>query len=455
MLNKDIFESKKKFFQAGHTLSYDFRILQLKKLKESIVKYEADIINALRDDLNKTEFEAFTSEVGIVYSELNLAIKNLKKWMKGKRVRTPIFLQPGKSYILPSPKGLVLIISPWNYPFSLAILPLIGAIAAGNSIILKPSTKSKYTSKVISKIIKETFSDYYISCLDGGSKEVDKLLESYRFDHIFFTGSVKIGKEIMEKASRTLTPVTLELGGKSPCIVWKDANLDHAAKTITWAKYYNGGQTCIGPDYLLIHQDIKEEFIDKMKEYMKKFYGENRDKNISRIIDENRFYRILELMESGEFIIGGEADKEKLFIYPTVLDKVSLEDEIMKEEIFGPILPILTIEKFEDIKELIEKNPYPLSLYVFTEDKYLENHIVENISFGGGCINDAISHFVNKNLPFGGYGYSGMGSYHGKYSFDEFTHYKSIFKANSRFGLNLKFPPYNNEKLKMAKRFLK
>ncbi len=454
-MNKDIFESKKKFFQAGHTLSYDFRILQLKKLKESIVKYEADIINALRDDLNKTEFEAFTSEVGIVYSELNLAIKNLKKWMKGKRVRTPIFLQPGKSYILPSPKGLVLIISPWNYPFSLAILPLIGAIAAGNSIILKPSTKSKYTSKVISKIIKETFSDYYISCLDGGSKEVDKLLESYRFDHIFFTGSVKIGKEIMEKASRTLTPVTLELGGKSPCIVWKDANLDHAAKTITWAKYYNGGQTCIGPDYLLIHQDIKEEFIDKMKEYMKKFYGENRDKNISRIIDENRFYRILELMESGEFIIGGEADKEKLFIYPTVLDKVSLEDEIMKEEIFGPILPILTIEKFEDIKELIEKNPYPLSLYVFTEDKYLENHIVENISFGGGCINDAISHFVNKNLPFGGYGYSGMGSYHGKYSFDEFTHYKSIFKANSRFGLNLKFPPYNNEKLKMAKRFLK
>ena len=454
-MNKDIFESKKKFFQAGHTLSYDFRILQLKKLKESIVKYEADIINALRDDLNKTEFEAFTSEVGIVYSELNLAIKNLKKWMKGKRVRTPIFLQPGKSYILPSPKGLVLIISPWNYPFSLAILPLIGAIAAGNSIILKPSTKSKYTSKVISKIIKETFSDYYISCLDGGSKEVDKLLESYRFDHIFFTGSVKIGKEIMEKASRTLTPVTLELGGKSPCIVWKDANLDHAAKTITWAKYYNGGQTCIGPDYLLIHQDIKEEFIDKMKEYMKKFYGENRDKNISRIIDENRFYRILELMESGEFIIGGEADKEKLFIYPTVLDKVSLEDEIMKEEIFGPILPILTIEKFEDIKELIEKNPYPLSLYVFTEDKYLENHIVENISFGGGCINDAISHFVNKNLPFGGYGYSGMGSYHGKYSFDEFTHYKSIFKANSRFGLNLQFPPYNNEKLKMAKRFLK
>ena len=454
-MNKDIFESKKKFFQAGHTLSYDFRILQLKKLKESIVKYEADIINALRDDLNKTEFEAFTSEVGIVYSELNLAIKNLKKWMKGKRVRTPIFLQPGKSYILPSPKGLVLIISPWNYPFSLAILPLIGAIAAGNSIILKPSTKSKNTSQIILQIIKETFSDYYISCLDGGSKEVDKLLESYRFDHIFFTGSVKIGKEIMEKASRTLTPVTLELGGKSPCIVWKDANLDHAAKTITWAKYYNGGQTCIGPDYLLIHQDIKEEFIDKMKEYMKKFYGENRDKNISRIIDENRFYRILELMESGEFIIGGEADKEKLFIYPTILDKVSLEDEIMKEEIFGPILPILTIEKFEDIKELIEKNPYPLSLYVFTEDKYLENHIVENISFGGGCINDAISHFVNKNLPFGGYGYSGMGSYHGKYSFDEFTHYKSIFKANSRFGLNLKFPPYNNEKLKMAKRFLK
>jgi len=454
-LNKDIFESKKKFFQAGHTLSYDFRILQLKKLKESILKYEEDIVEELRKDLNKSEFEAYTSELGIVYSELNLAIKNLKKWMKIKRVRTPIFLQPGRSYILPRPKGVVLIISPWNYPFSLAILPLIGAIAAGNVIILKPSTKSRNTSQIISKIIKETFSDNYISCLEGGSREVDILLENYRFDHIFFTGSVKVGKEIIAKASRTLTPVTLELGGKSPCIVWKDANIDHAAKTITWAKYYNGGQTCIAPDYLLIHREVKEDFINKMKGYMEIFYGQNGDKNISRLIDENSFNRLTGLMKSGEIVIGGQVEKEKLFIHPTVLDKVTIEDEIMKEEIFGPILPILTIETLEDIKGIIEKNPYPLSLYVFTEDKYLENHIVENISFGGGCINDAISHFVNKNLPFGGYGYSGMGSYHGKYSFDEFTHYKSIFKANSRFGLNLKFPPYNNEKLKMAKRFLK
>jgi len=454
-VNMDIFEAKKKFFQEGNTLPYDFRILQLKKLREAVSKYEEDILNALSLDLNKTEFEAYTSELGLVYTELNLAIKNLKRWMKKKRVRTPIFLKPGKSYILPSPKGVVLIISPWNYPFSLAILPLIGAMAAGNAIILKPSTKSKNTAQIISKIIKESFSENYISCLDGGSKEVDILLENYRFDHIFFTGSVKVGKEIMAKASKTLTPVTLELGGKSPAIIWKDANIDHAAKTITWAKYYNGGQTCITPDYLLIHEAVKEEFIRKMKGYMEVFYGANRDENISKIIDENRFHRLLDLMNSGEVIIGGEADKERLFIYPTVIDKVSMEAEIMKEEIFGPILPILTIETIEDIKEIIGENPYPLSLYIFTEDKLIEDHIVENIGFGGGCVNDAISHFANNNLPFGGYGFSGMGRYHGKYSFHEFTHYKSIFKGSSRFSLNLKFPPYNKEKLRLVKRVLK
>lgn len=454
-MSRDVFESKKRFFQEGNTLSYDFRISQLKKLKESIQKYEEDIVNALKLDLNKSEFEAYTSEIGIVYSELNQAIKNLRKWMKVKRVRTPIFLKPGKSYIVPSPKGVVLIVSPWNYPFNLAILPLIGAIAAGNCVILKPSSKSKNTAQVILKIIKESFREDYITCLEGGSEEVNMLLESFRFDHIFFTGSVNVGREIIIKAAKNLTPVTLELGGKSPAIVWKDANINHAAKTITWAKFYNGGQTCIAPDYLLLHEDIKDEFISRMKEYISRFYGANGDENISRIIDENRYNRLLELMAGGDMLIGGKTDKERLFICPTVLDKVTMESEIMKEEIFGPILPIISVKTVEEVKGIVEKNPYPLSLYVFTEDEILEKDIVESIRFGGGCINDAISHFVNKNLPFGGFGFSGMGRYHGKYSFEEFSHYKSIFKANSRLGMNLKFPPYTNEKLNMAKRFLK
>lgn len=454
-MSRDVFESKKRFFQEGNTLSYDFRISQLKKLKESIQKYEEDIVNALKLDLNKSEFEAYTSEIGIVYSELNQAIKNLRKWMKVKRVRTPIFLKPGKSYIVPSPKGVVLIVSPWNYPFNLAILPLIGAIAAGNCVILKPSSKSKNTAQVILKIIKESFREDYITCLEGGSEEVNMLLESFRFDHIFFTGSVNVGREIMIKAAKNLTPVTLELGGKSPAIVWKDANINHAAKTITWAKFYNGGQTCIAPDYLLLHEDIKDEFISRMKEYISRFYGANGDENISRIIDENRYNRLLELMAGGDMLIGGKTDKERLFICPTVLDKVTMESEIMKEEIFGPILPIISVKTVEEVKGIVEKNPYPLSLYVFTEDEILEKDIVESIRFGGGCINDAISHFVNKNLPFGGFGFSGMGRYHGKYSFEEFSHYKSIFKAISRLGMNLKFPPYTNEKLNMAKRFLK
>lgn len=257
------------------------------------------------------------------------------------------------------------------------------------------------------------------------------------------------------KAARNLTPVTLELGGKSPAIVWEDANIDHAAKTITWAKFYNGGQTCIAVDYLLIHEDVKNEFIEKMKEYIKLFYGEYGDENISRIIDENRFNRLTELMKKGNILIGGKADRERLFIFPTVIDGISIEDEIMKEEIFGPILPVITVETVENIMEVVEKNPYPLSLYVFTENKDLEKRIIDNVKFGGGCINDAISHFANENLPFGGVGFSGIGRYHGKYSFDEFTHYKSVFEVNSKFNLNLKFPPYDDEKLKMARRFLK
>lgn len=454
----DPYTSKKSFFQSGITRSYNFRIEQLKNLKNSIKKYENDIIKALQNDLGKPTFEAYTAEVGIVYEEINIAIKNLKTWMKRKKVSTPIFLIPSKSYILPEPKGVVFIISPWNYPFQLSISPLIGSIAAGNCAILKPSNQSKHTEVIINKVIEETFPEDYISVVRGsGSSVVEPLIANYRFDHIFFTGSVNIGKKILECAAKHLTPTTLELGGKSPSIVCKDADLEEAAKKITWAKYYNLGQTCVAPDYLLVHEDIKTQLIDKIKKYIVLFYGENPEKseNLGKIINEKRFNRLLELLNSGNTIQGGQWNREKLFIYPTLLDNINLENDIMNEEIFGPILPILTFKDNDDIVKIIRKNPYPLALYLFTDNESTEKFILQNIEFGGGCINDTISHLVNPKLPFGGIGYSGMGAYHSKYTFETFSHMKSIFKSGKLFNSSLKFPPYTDLKLNLAKFFMK
>lgn len=452
----DPYTSKRHFFESGATRKYEFRVEQLRKLKSSIQKYEDNIIEALQVDLGKPTFEAYTAEIGIVYEELNIAIKNLKSWTKRKRVSTPIFLFPSKSYILPEPKGVVFIISPWNYPFQLMLSPIIGAIAAGNCMVLKPSNQSKATEDIISKLIEETFDNDYISVVRGsGSKIVEPLIDNYRFDHIFFTGSVNVGKKILKHSAKHLTPTTLELGGKSPSIVFKDANLDLAAKKITWAKYYNLGQTCVAPDYLLVHEDIKPQLIEKIKKYIVFYHGENpeKSKNLGKLINKKRFDRLVELM-NGDIIYGGKTDKSRLFIEPTIIDNVSMEDEIMNEEIFGPILPILTFKDNIEVVDIVRKNKYPLALYLFTEDSSIEDFVLQNIEFGGGCINDIISHLVNPKLPFGGIGFSGMGQYHGKYTFETFSHMKSIFKAGI-FETNLKFPPYTDLKLKLAKFFMK
>ena len=451
------YNSKEEYFHKGNTRSYEFRISQLKKLRNEIEKNEEEIINALTMDLGKPIFESYTAEIGVIYQELNHAIKNLKAWMNPKKVHTPIYLQPATSFIYPEPKGIVLIISPWNYPFQLAISPLIGAIAAGNCIILKPSNQSKETEKVISKIINNIFEGNYISVVEGpGSEVVTPLIDNYRFDHIFFTGSINVGKKILELSAKHLTPVTLELGGKSPTIVHHDADINLAAKRITWAKFYNTGQTCVAPDYLLVHESKKEILVEKIKSYIKKYYGSNPEesKNLGRLINHNRFNRLISLLDGTNVLVGGNHNQETKFISPTLVDCIDLNHPIMKEEIFGPILPILTYNHISEVIDIVRKNPYPLALYVFTKNRSIENYILENLQFGGGCINHLISHVANSNLPFGGIGFSGMGKYHSKYTFDTFSHEKSVFKSMGTVDTNLLYPPYNERNLTLAKRFL-
>ena len=456
MLDK-LYSCKKEYFDGGNTKSYKFRLTQLTKLRASIKKHEDEIIQALTLDLGKPIYESYTAEIGVVNQELNTAIKKLKSWMKPKKVSTPIYLQPAKSYIYPDPKGVVLIVSPWNYPFQLAISPLIGAIAAGNCVVLKPSNQSKETEKIISKIINSIFEENYISVVLGpGSKTVTPLIENYRFDHIFFTGSVSVGKKILELSAKHLTPTTLELGGKSPTIVHEDADLDLAAKRITWAKFYNMGQTCVAPDYLLVHESKKEALVERIIFYMDKYYGNKpiNSKNLGRIINEKHFNKLISLLNNTDILIGGDYNKEELFISPTLIHNVHMKYPIMMEEIFGPILPILTYKDISEVVSTIRMNPYPLALYLYTEDKNIQDYFIENIQFGGGCINHLISHVANSNLPFGGVGFSGMGNYHSKYTFDAFSHKKSIFKSNSKLDTNMLYPPYTDNKLKLAKKFL-
>lgn len=453
----DIYYGQRKFFDDGNTLTYEFRLSQLKKLKELIKENEDAIIENIQLDLAKPEFEAYTSEIGIVYEELNDAIKNLNYWMKPKRVSTPVYLRPAKSLIHSHPKGVVLIISPWNYPFQLIISPLIGAIAAGNCAILKPSSQSKNTQKIISKIIGENFQRDYIAVVEGSGSATNPLIENHRLDHIFFTGSVAVGKEISGLAAKELTPVTLELGGKSPTIVHSDADVDSAAKRITWAKFFNLGQTCLAPDYLLAHSNVKEELITRMKYYIDKFYGnkEKSLKNLGRIINEKRFDKLIGYLDQGSILEGGNYNRADLFIEPTLIDSVSMQDSIMTEEIFGPILPIVSYNNIEETIDIIRENRYPLALYLFAKDGGIKKQILERIEFGGGCINHALSHVVNGNLPFGGIGYSGAGRYHSKATFDTFSYEKSIFEPYMNWEPNLKYPPYKASQLKLVKKLMK
>lgn len=462
MLNLDeekalsILREHKEYFETGETKNVDFRIQQLVKLKKAIGNNERLIIDALFKDLHKSEFEAYATEIGYLYDSIGYFIKNLKKWIKVKKVRTPLVHFGSKSYIYAEPYGTVLIVGPFNYPFQLVLEPLVGAISAGNCAVIKPSEFTPNISKVIIKIIKENFSERYIRVIEGG-KEVTSTLINSPFDYIFFTGSVAVGKIVMEAAAKNLVPIALELGGKSPCIVDKDANIDISAQRIVWGKFMNAGQTCVAPDYILVHKKVKKQLIDKILETIKKFYGSNPkdSKDYGRIVNARQVNRLIQLIQKEKVLIGGEYDVENLYVAPTVLDNVTWQDKVMEDEIFGPILPILEYENIDNAITQINSRSKPLALYLFTEDKEVEKKVIENVSYGGGCVNDTMTHLASPFLPFGGVGTSGIGSYHGKKSFEAFSHMKSVLKKSTRINLSFIFPPYNKEKVNLVRRFMK
>jgi aldehyde dehydrogenase (NAD+) len=452
---RSLIDKQNLYFRTGATKDIEYRLNALQKLRDGIKHHEKKFIDALKADLNKSEFEAYTTEIGFVLEELRFTLKNLRKWAKPKKVKTPMTHIGSTSYIYPEPYGTALIISPWNYPFQLAISPLIGAIAAGNCSILKPSELTPKTSEVLRELIIALFSEEYISVVQGGVETSQSLLQE-KFDYIFFTGSVPVGKIVMEAASKNLTPVTLELGGKSPCIVHEDANIKLAAKRIAWGKFMNAGQTCVAPDYLYLHQNIRDEFLNQFQKSILELYGNGplTNPDYTRIVSERHFDRLASFLTNGDIRIGGNANKDGLVIEPTVLTKITWEDPVMQDEIFGPILPVLEYGQLSEVIEGIHNHPNPLALYVFTESEAAQHEVLQNISFGGGCINDTIYHLASPYLPFGGVGSSGVGAYHGKRTFDTFSHHKSVLKQTTLFDIPLRYPNVKNG-LQKIKYFLK
>jgi len=454
MIQKKI-EKQKEFFKTNKTKDISFRMLYLFKLKEVIQNKEEKILEALKKDLGKSDFEAYTSEVGFVLKSLDYTLKNIRNWAKTKKVRRPIFMPISKSYVKYEPHGTVLIIGPFNYPFQLIMEPLIGALAAGNTAIIKPSDKTPETVEILKEIIEEVFDKEHVDVVTGNREAVSELIHS-DFDYIFFTGSVPVGKIVMEAASKNLTPVTLELGGKSPTIVHKDADIEKAAARIAWGKYYNAGQTCIAPDYIYVHEDVKDKLLEGLTKEIVDFYGAEplKSPDYGRIINHKEFNRLSDLIDDQKLYFGGEKIEEKLKISPTILTNVTWDDDVMQEEIFGPILPVLTYNKISEVVNIIKDKPRPLSLYLFTEDKNLQKKIEDEVPFGGGCINDTISHVSSPRLPFGGTGNSGIGSYHGEESFITFSHKKSMMKKSTKFDIRYIYPPYKG-KLGFIKKIMK
>ncbi len=451
---EDVVNRQREYFYSGETAEISFRLNALKTLERTIKAYEHKIFEALKKDLNKSPFETYMTEIGIILDEIKYISKNLKSWCRNKRVKTPLSHFKATSYIISEPYGVVLIMSPWNYPFQLTIAPLLGAIAGGNCVILKPSEYSVHTSRLLSKIIGESFDERYITVLEGGS-EVNRLLLQENFDYIFFTGSASVGRIVMEAAARQLIPVTLELGGKSPCIVDRDVNIDMAARRIIWGKCLNSGQTCVAPDYIYVHREVKDALIEAMKKYITQFYGEEPCSNAEypRIINERHFNRLRALMNKGTILAGGTVNTVTLQISPTIIDNVTWEDPVMRDEIFGPVLPVLEYDRISEVTSEINRHPKPLALYLFTNNKRVEEEVLGKVSFGGGCVNDTIIHLASSHLPFGGAGASGIGGYHGKWSFDTFTRQKSILKKSTMFDIKLRYAPYGN-KLKLLKRIM-
>lgn len=446
-------EQQRAFFALGQTKPVEFRLAQLAKLKQAIIDRQSDIVAAVKADLGRPEFEAYFEIAAI--SEINLAIKKLTSWMKPKRVKSTLENFPSSAWIQPDPLGVVLIIGPWNYPFQLMILPLVGAIAAGNCAILKPSEHAPHTAKVVADLIADTFDPSYINVFAGDASVSQQLLAE-KFDHIFFTGGTAIGRIVMAAAAKHLTPVTLELGGKSPCIVDADINLDHAAKRIAWGKFINAGQTCIAPDYLLIDQTIKAAFLEKLTAAIHELFGDDpsQSRDFSRIINQRQFDRLTALLNSGTTLVGGETDSRTRYIAPTLLDNLTWDSPVMQDEIFGPILPVLTYDQFDQALAQINARPKPLALYLFSRDRAKQQQVLTQTSSGGVCLNDTVLHVGVPDLPFGGVGQSGMGSYHGRATFDTFSHYKSVLKKTFWFDLDWRYAPYKPSKLAQIKKLV-
>ena len=434
------YEKQKKFFNSGTSKSIQYRINSLKKLKKNISLNENEIINALKSDLGKSETETFFSEIALIYIEINLALKNVKRWSKKRKVSSSLINFLSSDYIIPEPYGVTLNISPWNYPFQLSISPLIGAVAAGNTVILKPSEFSSKTSEIIKKIIENTFEKGHVDVILGGPEIGSKLLD-FNWDYIFFTGSTNIGKIVAQKAAINLTPTTLELGGKNPCIVDETANLKVASKRIVFGKFLNCGQTCIAPDFILVHESVKKDFTDKIIERIRKIYNEDveNSENYSRIINKKHFSRLIKLLEKDKIIYGGKNNPNSNFIEPTLIDGSNFNSSLMKEEIFGPILPVVSYSNKDELKKILDNYKDPLAFYIFSNDKKFSNELIKRYSFGGAAVNDTISQIVNHRLPFGGIRNSGLGSYHGKQSFKTFSFYKPYIVKSNIFDLNAKY----------------
>ena len=442
-MDQNFFLKQKVFFRSGRTQHIDFRKQSLIGLKTSIKAHESALLQALYQDLRKSDIESFTAEIGFVLNEIDFLLRHLKKWTKPQKRKTPWLDMPGKSYIYPEPKGVVLIIGPWNYPFQLVMSPLIGALASGNCAVLKPSEYAPNTSKVLEEIIHTCFPDDYCLVVQGDARTAQELI-AQPWDHIFFTGSTAIGKRIMGSASKYLTSVTLELGGKNPCIVMEDSDPIITAERIVWGKFLNAGQTCVAPDYLLVNKKIKDRLLSALIKTIRRFYGPDpkSSKDYGRIINTRHFDRLINCLNGVNIIYGGDYDRNDLYIAPTLINNVLSNDHVVHEEIFGPILPIFCFENIETLLEQLQVRPKPLALYLFTRNKFLKDKVCTHLSSGTIAINETLTQIVNLHMPFGGIGESGMGAYHGRYSFDCFTHYKSVLLKGYHYHHRLKYPPY-------------
>lgn len=453
---KEMLAKQKTFFNSGITRSVQWRKSRLKALYAAIENYQEELFDALKSDLNKSPTEAFSTEIGLVLEEISFALKHISKWSKPKSVPSALLNFPSRSKIYCEPYGVVLILSPWNYPIQLALMPLVGAIAAGNCAVIKPSEESPASSKLLAEIIKSCFEPEFVNVVLGDKTASESLLKE-KFDYIFFTGSPTVGKIVMKAAAENLVPVTLELGGKSPCIVDETVDIQVSARRIVWGKCINAGQTCVAPDYLLVHKSVKEKLLAAMKKEICAFYTDSPENNSDypRIINKRHFLRLCEYFNDGKIICGARANQQTLQIAPTILDDVNIEAPVMQEEIFGPVLPVITFEKIDEVIKFVSDRPRPLALYFFSSDKKQQRRILKTLSFGGGCINDTILHLASPYMPFGGVGNSGVGGYHGKSSFETFSHKKSVLHKGFFADLRFRYPPYSGVVLKLLRKIMK